>query len=88
MRLARAGVDEGGAGVVGVVVFLDRGMVSPWMGVAAVETVVASNKPHGKPAGAAGGQKKPARVRVNVASGYSRLYSRDESACFSRVFRV
>ena len=51
-RVVRVGVEEeAGAGVV---VFLDRGIVSPWKGVVAVDTVVASNRPHGKPAGAAG----------------------------------
>jgi hypothetical protein len=35
-----------------------------------------------------GNQKEPARVKVKAASGYSRLYPCDESACFSKTFRT
>ena len=76
-------VDVGGAGVV---VFLDRGIVSPWKGVVAVKAVVASSRPRGYRQAQQGNQKEPARVRVNAASGYSRLYPCDESACFSGTF--
>ena len=82
-REVRVGAEGGGAGVV---VFLDRGIVSPWKGVVAVKAVVASSRPRGYRQAQQGNQKEPARVRVNAASGYSRLSSRDESACFLKTF--